>query len=157
MRNKLVISILCIVLFIIPTSKIQAKGDTLPNDALYHVVNVDKKGNYEIIKSVESYAEAKVAHTLLLQKYHNLGITLGNSFLSIENGIISFDTQSDCTINTNYTLAENETAGYLNGCYGNDAAFLEYNPATNKLKFKISGVVAWANAAEVTVYPFDQR
>lgn len=154
MRKKLIAVLLCISICLLQIPTIHATGDELPADDQYHVVNVDKDGSYEVIKSTPSYAEAKVAHTLARTKYNNLGITYGNSFVSIEQGVVSFDS-SDCTVNTNYTLADRDAAGYLNGCYGNDAAFLEYNPATNKIKFKISGVTAWVDAAIVTVYPIE--
>ena len=155
MRRKLLPFILSCFLFLMQISIISAKGDTLTADQKYHVVNVEKDGSYQIIKTSDSYAEAKVSHTLLQRKYSNLGITYGDSFLTIEQGIVEFNTADDCSLNTTYTIDGSDEEGYTNGCYGIDAAFLEYNPATNNVKFKLSGVVGWADGKDVTIHPIE--
>lgn len=156
MKKKILTFIICILLLFMNRTGIYAKGDTLSDDAAYHVVNVEKNGTYDIIKSYDSYAEAKVAHTLLKRNYNNLGITYGASFLTIEQGIVEFQTAKDCSLNTSYIIDENNKEGYTNGCYGIDAAFLEYNTATQKVKFKLSGIVGWAKASEVTILPIEK-
>ncbi|MEG0526487.1 MAG: glucosaminidase domain-containing protein [Longicatena sp.] len=156
MRKKIITSLLCFAMFFLSITTLTAKSDTLSADGKFHIVSVDKKGNYEIVNTFDSYAEAKVSHTLLNTKYNNLGITYGDSFLYVDQGVVSFDSSASCDVNTEYTLDSGGDSGYLNGCYGNDAAFLEYNVATNKVKFKISGVVGWANAADVTIYPYEK-
>lgn len=154
MRKKILTVLLCFIMVFLSLSFVNAKSDTIPADGKYHVVNIDKKGDYEIIKTFDTYAEAKVSHTLLHTKYNNLGITWGDTFMTIDQGVVSFDT-NDCSVNTEYTLADGNDRGYTNGCYGNDAAFLEYNTATNQVKFKLSGVVGWVDADKVTLYPFE--
>lgn len=156
MKKKIITFIVCILLFSMNVTGIYAKGDTLSDDATYHVVNVEKDGSYNIIKSTDSYAEAKVTHTLAKRNYNNLGITYGTSFLTIEQGIVEFQTAKDCSLNTSYIVDENNKEGYTNGCYGIDAAFLEYNTATQKVKFKLSGIVGWVNASEVTIRPIEK-
>lgn len=155
MNKKIIPFALCIFLIIGSVLPIQAEKDSIPNDEKFHVVNVQKNGDYEELDSYATYPEAKVSHTLLKNKYNNLGITYGNSFLSIDKGVISFDVNDACSINTEYTLDQNDASGYTNGCYGNDAAFLEYNTASSKIKFKLSGVVGWVDAKLVSVYPIE--
>lgn len=126
------------------------------DDGTYHVVNVTKEGAYENIKDFDSYAEAKVSHTLLKSQYPNLGITYGTTFLTVEYGVIAFDKAKDCSVNIEYTNADNEEAGYTNGCYGVDAAFLENNVGANKVKFMLSGVSGWVDGDKVTLYPIEK-
>lgn len=157
MKKKIFTCVICAFLFFISFTSIPIQAETtLPKDKQYHVVNVEKDGTYTIITSTNSYAEAKVEHTLMKRSYHNLGITYGDSFLSIEQGIVAFQTTNDCTLNTSFINDENQKTGYSNGCYGIDAAFLEYNPATQKIKFKLSGVVGWAKASDVTIIPIEK-
>ena len=122
----------------------------------YHVVNVTKDGTTEIIKTYDSYGEAKVSHTLLKNQYNNLGITYGTSFLTIEYGVVGFEKADDCSFNVEYRNDANGKDGYTNGCYGADAAFLEYNYGDNQVKFMLSGVIGWAEGKDVTIYPIEQ-
>lgn len=62
----------------------------MPDDNKIRLVNVTEDGHYEIIKENDSYAAAKVSHTLLQHQYENLGIAKGQTFLSIENGVVEF-------------------------------------------------------------------
>lgn len=134
----------------------QAKEAALPKDERYHLVNTSEKGEYELLNTYDSYTEAEKNFQRLSKKYNNLGITYGDSFLQVEQGVVAFPTNSDCSLNTDYILDETNTNGYLNGCYGGDAAFLEYDSYTNQIKFKISGVVAWSDATALTVYPIEK-
>lgn len=160
MRKKLILLCVSFTLFFLTLSYVSANGSStstpLPDDGKYHIVNVDKKGNYTIIKSFATYAKAKVSHTVLQHDYNNLGITLGNRFLTIDQGVVSFNSSDGCSINTEYTMADSGEGGYLNACYGNDGAFLEYNPATDAFKFTISGVTGWVDTSKATLYPVEK-
>ena len=153
--KKILHCCLCLVMMISLLQPIIAK-DELSDDQTYHVVNVNEDGTNEVIGSFDSYAEAKVSHTLLKSQYHNLGITYGTTFLTIEYGVIAFDKAKDCSVNINYTNADNKEDGYTNGCYGADAAFLENNIAANEVKFMLSGVSGWVDGDQVTLYPIEQ-
>lgn len=135
---------------------VSASEKTLQDDGTYHIVSVEKDGTYTILEDCDTYARAKVLYTLRKRSYDNLAITYGSSFLSLEQGVVEFATAKDCTLNITYTNDENGEEGYTNGCYGIDAAFLEYNPGTQKVKFRLSGVTGWADAADVTIYPIEQ-
>ena len=134
----------------------QAKEAALPKDERYHLVNTTEKGEYELLNTYDGYAEAEKAYQRLSKKYNNLGITYGDSFLQVEQGVVAFPTNNDCSLNTDYALDATNTSGYLNGCYGGDAAFLEYDSHAHQIKFKISGVVAWSDATALTVYPIEK-
>lgn len=155
MKKKIITWIICISLYFVFFTSFQTKAETLPKDTQYHVVNVEKDGSYQIIKSSDSYAEAKVEHTLLKHNYSNLGITYGDSFLTIEQGIVEFQTTNSCSSTTSFINDANQKEGYTNGCYGIDAAFLEYNPATQNIKFKLSGVIGWVKASDVSIVPIE--
>lgn len=155
MKKKILTCFFAILLLCTATQNVQGKSDTLEADGKYHVVNVDKNGDIEILKTTDSYGDAKVAHTVMKANYNNLGITYGDSFLTIEQGVVSFVSAPDCSVNMEYRVDNSEQGGYLNGCYGNDGAFLEYNTANGKVKFKVSGVVGWANGEDVTIYPIE--
>lgn len=147
--------LLCVLL---PMSlmHIAAKEDTLQDDGIYHIVSIEQDGSYTILEDIDTYAQAKVRYTLKKRSYDNLAITYGTSFLTVEQGVVEFATGKSCELNITFTNDENGEQGYTNGCYGIDAAFLEYNPTTQKVKFRLSGVNGWADAQDVTIYPIEQ-
>lgn len=155
MRKKLQMLLLCLFLSLSTISSIHA-ADELSDDQLYHVVNVASDGGYEVLKNFNSYAEAKVAHTLMKGSYNNLGITYGTSFLTIEQGVIAFDQATDCGVNIDYINDANQEKGYTNGCYGVDAAFLENNTGSGQIKFMLGGVVGWMDSSQATIYPIER-
>lgn len=131
-------------------------AEELQDDGQYHIVNVTKDGTYELINDVDTYAQAKVLHTLLQKKYDNLGITYGTTFLTIEQGVVVFDKANDCSVNVDYTNDVNQEDGYTNGCYGADAAFLENDIQDGKVKFLLSGVVGWVSSDKVSILPIEK-
>ena len=116
--KKLIPIILSIVTAFSLLMPVQAKKDdsALPDDNKIRLVNVTEDGHYEIIKENDSYAAAKVSHTLLQHQYENLGIAKGQTFLSIENGVVEFKKAQDCSVNITYTNAANQEEGYTNRC-----------------------------------------
>lgn len=153
--KKLIPIILNIVTAFSLLMPVQAKKDdsALPDDNKIRLVNVTEDGHYEIIKENDSYAAAKVSHTLLQHQYENLGIAKGQTFLSIENGVVEFKKAQDCSVNITYTNAANQEEGYTNGCYGADGAFLEYNDGNGMVKFQLSGVIGSTSIENVTIHP----
>ena len=73
---------------------------------------------------------------------------LAVDYSNIKYGIVNFKTKS-CNINTSYNEAATGRAGYTNGCYGADGAFLGME--NGKVKFMLAGVVGTVNSEEVTV------
>ena len=132
---------------------IQAKTKPLPKDHTIRLVDAKDDATYEVIKNASSYSEAKKEYTKLKSKYDNLGIALGDDVLMIENGVVAFETNNACTITVSYTNDANGQDGYTNGCYGGDAAFIDYNHDTKQVKFQLSGVTAWAPLEKVDIHP----
>lgn len=155
MLKKIQMMFLCCLLSFTTLCTIHA-SDELTDDKMYHIVNVLENGDYEVLKDFDTYAQAKVSHTLMMDSYRNLGITYGTSFLTIEQGVIAFDKAQDCSLNIEYTNDATQEGGYTNGCYGVDAAFLENNIASGTIKFLLSGVVGWVDADKVTIYPIER-
>lgn len=70
--------------------------------------------------------------------------------LRLKSGIVNLHTK-DVTENTSYTTDNNEE-GYTNGSYGADAQYLGTSLDGKKVHFKISGVSAWTDIDNVTLY-----
>ena len=70
--------------------------------------------------------------------------------------VVNFRTKSSSGINTEYTEVTTARAGYTNGYYAADGAFLGYDNETNptKVKFMQAGVVGWVNVNEVQVLEY---
>ncbi len=68
-------------------------------------------------------------------------------------GIVYFRTKS-CNTNTNYTVDGIGRAGYTNGCYGADGAFLGYSADKKQVKFRMAGVTGWVNASDVNIIDY---
>lgn len=56
--------------------------------------------------------------------------------------------QTDVGLSVSYT--------YINGRYGIDGAFIGYNPSTNEVNFKLSGLVVWAQLGNVSIVPISK-
>lgn len=67
-------------------------------------------------------------------------------------GVVNFRTKESERYNTEYVEDKTGTAGYTNGFYGADAAFLGYSGDMSEVKFMLSGVTGWVKSDEVKVY-----
>ncbi|MFQ9668278.1 glucosaminidase domain-containing protein, partial [Thomasclavelia spiroformis] len=70
--------------------------------------------------------------------------------------VVNFRTKSSSSYNTEYTEVTTGRAGYTNGYYAADGAFLGYDNESNptKVKFMQAGVVGWVNVNEVQVLEY---
>ncbi len=70
--------------------------------------------------------------------------------------VVNFRTKSSSSYNTEYTEVTTGRAGYTNGYYAADGAFLGYGNESNptKVKFMQAGVVGWVNVNEVQVLEY---
>lgn len=66
--------------------------------------------------------------------------------------VVNFNTKNNAV--TEYTEDGTGAAGYTNGDYGADAAYL--GTSGGKVKFMMSGVIGWVNASEVEVIDLSQ-
>lgn len=85
----------------------------------------------------------------------NLTLRQNDKILATDQGIVFFQTEA-CDTNFEYKDVNNNQNGYLNGCYGTDAAYLSTDYQTSKVTFKIAGVVGKGNLSEVTIVPLQQ-
>ncbi|MBM6881364.1 glucosaminidase domain-containing protein, partial [[Clostridium] spiroforme] len=79
-----------------------------------------------------------------------------NGITSNSTAVVNFRTKSNASINTEYKEDGTNRAGYVNGYYAADAAFLGFDNDTNptKVKFLQAGVIGWVNYSEVDVYNY---
>lgn len=130
-----------------------AKTEVLKNDHQYRVVDVNNEGEIKLIETYKTYDDALNTYQQNIDKYDNLSIAYGTTYLQCEYGIVAFKSNNTCTINTNYTNAENGEAGYTNGCYGSDGSFINYNHDTKQVSFELSAVTGLVNIDDVDIYP----
>lgn len=151
--KKLIQLVTISLLFITSINTPLAKEEVLKNDRQYRVVDVNNEGDLKLIETYKTYDEALKNYQSNIDKYDNLSIAYGTSYLQCEYGIVAFKSNNTCTINTNYTNAANGEAGYTNGCYGGDGSFINYNHDTKQVTFELSAVKGYVNIDDVDIYP----
>lgn len=128
--------------------------EKLPENHVF--TSTDENGNViEMdIEAMEEEVKQEIADKELMIANARGGIG-GTS--NIVNGVVNFKTKPNSTINTHYTEDGTNRAGYLNGYYGADGAFLGYNNDGSKVKFMQAGVIGWVNASEVEILDYDNE
>lgn len=130
---------------IMGTVKVQAAGSEESSsfqgensDALEYVTGVDEEGNvYEVSDTEETEIIGRNPLTL-----------------AAEGQLVNFRTKSSSSLVTNYTDAVTGNAGYTNGYYGADAAYLGME--NGMVKFMLSGVTGLVSPSEVTIVSIDE-
>ncbi|MDE6475570.1 MAG: glucosaminidase domain-containing protein [Erysipelotrichaceae bacterium] len=130
------------------------------SSSTYDVVRMLDNGEVVEFGSYDTYEEAFVAYereNLARHAADGRNAILSNGQIrAIENGVVNMRGKiTSCNAYVSYTEDGTGTSGYSNGCYGADAAYLGTNADGTKVKFKISGVVGWANASDVSI--IDER
>ncbi len=76
-----------------------------------------------------------------------------NGITSSSTAVVNFRTKSSSSENTNYTEVTTGRAGYVNGYYAADGAFLGFDNDSNptKVKFLQAGVIGWVSYSDVEV------
>ena len=134
-----VISLLCI-----NVAPIKASGN------LYCVY--DSSNN--INEKFSDYYDALSFYEDNIDEADNLLLSKNDKLIKMEYGIVSFNTNKACDINVEYRSKSKGTFDYLNGCYGNDAAYL--NSDDYGVYFKISDDIGYANIDDVTLIPYER-
>ena len=120
-----------------------------------YTVVILKEGAEQEYAQYHSLAQAKeemLTQTKRAEK-QNAGIRYDHKLIAIGYGVVQFQ-RKDCTLNTSYRMAETEETGYTNGCYGNDAAFVDISDDGNEVRFRQAGVDGWAAVDEVTLHNY---
>lgn len=86
--------------------------------------------------------------------HKNLVIKKDNKVLKMKYGIVSFNVDQACTINTEYYSYKKNGNDYLNGCYGIDAAYIDANE--DGVFFMISDDKGFAKFKDVTLIPYEE-
>ncbi|MDE6195940.1 MAG: glucosaminidase domain-containing protein, partial [Erysipelotrichaceae bacterium] len=126
------------------------------SSSTYDVVRMLDDGEVVDLGSYSTYEEAFTAYEREnLARHVTAGrnaIVSNGQIRAIENGVVNMRGKvTSCNAYVSYTEDGTGTSGYSNGCYGADAAYLGTNADGTKVKFKISGVVGWANASDVSI------
>lgn len=122
-------------------------------DENYALVSVDSDGITTIMQA-DDFNRALTLFEQEKDHYDNLGITKDGIFYKVEHGIVALHKSDACDVNVEFVNKIDGSSNYVNGCYGNDAAYLTTR-ADMKVEFKISGVVGVADFADVTIIPLE--
>ena len=118
----------------------------------YDLKDIREDGRIETIQSFSTYEQGQEAYEKALNQpqYHNPVLYHNNSIQLIKYGVVNFKTKS-CDVNTLYKTKENKQ-GYINGCYGTNALFIDGNKDT--IKFKMSGVIGNVKREDVEILSY---
>ncbi len=140
MKKIFYLLILCIFL-IIPAYFIEGQDE-------YKVVVIHSDGTIENIATYSNYDEA---YNTMINYDSTLtsvsSIYRNGQLVNAEYGVFRFNTSSTVTFDTDYGTR------YVSGSYNSEAALINYDPNTNKVEIKISGVVGWVNLSQGQVQP----
>ncbi|MCI5773815.1 MAG: glucosaminidase domain-containing protein [Erysipelotrichaceae bacterium] len=147
--------IMCVLLsFMIFCQNVFALGfEDIIYSEKYNVVSISQDGITNIVEA-DDFDMALSLFEQYKDSYDNLGITKDGIFYKVEYGIVAFDKSEACDINVEFLNKLDGSNNYLNGCYGNDAAYID-TTAEQKVEFKISGVTGLANFDDVTIIPLE--
>ena len=116
------------------------------------IVKDSKSGLKE---TFETYNEAINYYEDNLEEYDNLLLYENERLISMEYGIVEFDTDEACKLEVEYYSQSKDEEDLLNGCYGIDAAYLETDIKKNRVYFIVSGDRGYTSLDNVTLRPYE--
>lgn len=123
----------------------------VPADGYFHLVDFETG---EILEGAyEAFQQAKNAYNNVKESYVNLGIVKDGQTYEAEYALALFHVNDACDFEVEYTNTSDGTTGSINGCYGDDAAYLYTDDSGKYVTFASSGVTAQAKVSDVTVVP----
>lgn len=116
----------------------------------YHLIIIDKDG---VASQIQTYDSLSMAKDNMRKLQHgeneNYMITTDDGTrVAMRYGVLDFRTKK-CTVNTEYTIDDRKETGYINGCYGADAIYLDTSKDGKQFKFMIGGVIGWVDRKDV--------
>ncbi len=105
-----------------------------------------------ILGNYSSLTEAQQVYQAELENYEELAILQQERILQTEYGIIAIGSGA-CDTNFEFTNVLTQQNGYVNGCYGADALYLQSDLEKGRVQFMISGAIGWADLDQVTILP----
>lgn len=143
MKRWILLSLMGLIALIIP-----AYGEEIK----YQLYDFDSESEIEVVSDLETallhFEEEK-------ENYGNLAILQQEKVLKVEYGIISLYSGT-CNVNYEFKYAGTNENGYTNGCYGDDALFLDIDDKAQKVQFLLSGAIGWGSLDEVEIIPVHQ-
>ena len=151
--KKLRLLILFLVLF---TSNVKA----LSCDKKYLVQTVNYVSINEDIGCTDDYEEAKTMMLEYPSTEKNVAVIYNNGkIINARYAIAKFDIKEEGRSGSELTklYANKELTGtrytYYHGDWGSDGAFIDYYPAKNSIKIKLSGATGWISMNEAIITP----
>jgi len=150
MKNKLVIALL-FMLFILPTSKVEAM---LPNEILTRIecpnIELAEAKTDGTLTKVECYDTYQDAKNIMNQTDNdNLVIIEKGVIIDAKYGVVDYDiTYPDADTKYRYihmytTSTGNQTSSYIRGGTPDEAALIDYDYNTKRVKIKVAGIIGW--------------
>lgn len=136
MKNKIIITILIVISFFICLETSYASYKVLYTDG-------------SLIKETNDYNDAK--NTMLNSPSNTTKSTYITKNGAIVNARYALVENNDGNFNLYLNPYDNIAYTYINGNYGKEAAFIDYDPNTDRVKIKISGFAGWTNRHNVDI------
>ena len=118
-------------------------------------VAILNNGNYEILYE-DNLNNAKIYYAEHIDEYDNLLLLQNNYVINMEYGIVSIDSDDNCSVNVEYLSVNTNSAGYVNGCYGKDAAYIKSSDDLKEVDFIISGDYGRGSINDLTLIPLEK-
>ncbi|MBR5342122.1 MAG: glucosaminidase domain-containing protein [Erysipelotrichaceae bacterium] len=112
--------------------------------------------NSSLEEEFSSYEEAERFYRENIDNYDNLILKEDDRIIRMEYGIVSFNTDSACSIITEYHSTVRGVNDYLNGCYGIDAVYNYTSDDGKRVYFAYAGDEAYASIDEVSLIPLNE-
>lgn len=121
--------------------------------SMYFVKVMDSNGNIEDIGEYPSYEEAKSAMQMFEATDTKVTVIYDSNghLVNAQYALVDFSGHSEILFYQNPTDKYRYT--YIDGNWGSDGEFLDYDPVTDMLKIKISGFVGWTKRTNATIVP----
>lgn len=121
-------------------------------DNAYVVSIVKSNGNIDTIGTYDDYNSAKNAMNNYDSNSNNVATIYKNGTI-INSRYATATLLGSDNINLYVNAGDSSAYTYTNPYYGRDAAFIDYDPNTNRVKIKISGFVGWTSLNNLTINP----
>lgn len=120
----------------------------------YYLAYTTENG-YEIIDEFSRFSSANRQYRRNLDDYDNLIMLENDEIILMEYGVVEFKTSEGCVVNQPYEDLNINRDGFINPCYGVDAAYLYSANNTNRVYFMLGGTLGYTDRSNVILHPYD--
>ncbi len=109
-----------------------------------------------IIEQSSSFNEIETSfNNYVVDENLDLIVKENEKIILMEYGVVSFPTgDGTCTVNYEFTNLKTSQGAYVNGCYGNDALYLNTTSNGTRVEFLISGAYGSGDISSVELIPY---